>query len=85
MQYLEALEPMNTNVSHDNGVRAMALACRVPLQQFLDNLEKYDKTLHAGYRRAKYAVLMGKEVEILHASIAAKVISIHLMLATQSS
>ena len=94
LQHLETLEPTDHNANHINCVRVMALASRIPLQQFLDSLEKYEaslgplsrtKALGVSIRKAQYAIYMEKEVEKLRTSIAAKLIGINLWLASHTS
>ena len=97
LQNLEALEPTEDNASHVNAVRGMALACQLPLRDFLGKIEKYGLTMgpfpiradrssfRGVHRRAKWAVSLTEDVERLRALVAAKVISINLLLATHSS
>jgi len=94
LRHLEALEPTEDNASHVNAIRGMALACQLPLRDFLAQLEKYEPSLGpfapkhsfrgAGWK-AKWAVALAADVEKLRALIAAKVLSINLLLATHSS
>ena len=94
LQHLQALEPTEDNLSHVNAVRDMALACQLPLQDFLIRLKKYESSLgswadrtkyrDAG-RKARWAIEFAAEVEKLRALIAAKQISINLLLATHTS
>lgn len=94
LQRLEALEPTEDNVSHVNAIRGMAFACKLPLQDFTTKLDKYESSLgpwqHRTHfrgtaRKAKWAVSFGQEVEKLRAMVAAKQISINLLLTTQCS
>lgn len=94
LQHLEALEPTEDNASHVNAIRGMALACRLPLQDFMTKLEKYESSLgpwvdrntfRTAGRKARWAVSFGQEVEKLRALVGAKQISINLLLATHSS
>ena len=95
LQHLEALEPTNeANISHVNAIRSMALACRIPLQEFMVKLEEYELSLgpwaerHSfrGVRRkTQWAVSFRQEVDKLRAIVAAKQISINLLLAVQCS
>lgn len=94
LQHLEALEPTEDNLNHVNAIRGMALACQLPLREFLKKLEGYESSLgpwadrtpvrNAG-RKTKWAVSFGQEVEKLRALVASKLVSINLLLATQSS
>jgi hypothetical protein len=94
LRHLETLEPTEDNIRHVNAIRGMALACQLPLRDFMVKIEKYEASLgpwsertsfgSAG-RKAKWAVSFTEEVEKLRALVAAKHISINLLLATQSS
>ena len=94
LQHLEALEPTEDNIGHVNAIRGMALACRIPLQEFLVKLEQYELSLGpwAGRhsfrgvgRKTQWAISFRKEVEKVRAVVAAKQISINLLLAVQCS
>ena len=94
LRHLEVLEPTEDNVSHVNAIRGMALACQLPLREFLTKLERYESSMgpfapkqsfRGAGRKAKWAVAVARDVEKLRALIAAKVISINLLLATHSS
>ena len=88
LQHLERLEPYGSNTNHVNAVRAIALACKVPLQNFLDNLEKFESSLgpfasnslRSSGRKVQYSLFLTKEVDKLRAFVGAKVISINLLL-----
>ncbi|KAL2043073.1 hypothetical protein N7G274_004133 [Stereocaulon virgatum] len=94
LRHLETLEPTEDNIRHVNAIRGMALACQLPLRDFMVKLERYEASLgpwsertsfgSAG-RKAKWAVSFTEEVEKLRALVAAKHISINLLLATQST
>ena len=94
LQHVQALKPTGDNQGHVNAIRGMALACCLPLQEFLKALEKYEGSLGPWPRRnpvgnfgrkTKWAVSFGKEVEKLRAIVGAKQISINLLLALHSS
>ncbi|MCJ1456069.1 hypothetical protein MMC28_006426 [Mycoblastus sanguinarius] len=94
LQQLEAFEPTEDNISHVNAIRGMALACKLPLQDFMTKLEKYESSLGAwAYRnprstigrKARWAVSFGQEVEKFRALVAAKQISINLLLTMHCS
>ncbi|KAL8837526.1 MAG: hypothetical protein Q9170_002485 [Blastenia crenularia] len=94
LQHLEALEPTEDNVGHVNAIRGMALACKIPLQEFMKKLETYEESLGPWAHRSSFsdfgrkttwAVSFGKEIEKLRAVVAAKQISINLLLATHCS
>lgn len=91
LQVLERLEPSEDNASHVNAIRGMALACQLPLRDFLTKLEKYETPLgpfsptysfRAAGRKTQWAVAMDGEVEKLRACLVAKVVSISLLLQT---
>jgi len=93
LQLLESLQPTEENASHVNAIRGMALACQLPLRDFLAKLEKYENSLSpfsthnlfkAAGRKTQWAVTMDEEIEKLRASVAAKVISINLLLQTHA-
>lgn len=94
LQLLQALEPTEDNLKYVNAIRGMALACQLPLRDFMVKLEKYEASLGpwahpTGYRsvgrKARWAVGFVAEVEKLRALVAAKQISINLLLATYAS
>ena len=94
LQHLQALDPTEDNSSHVNAIRGMALACQLPLRDFLTRLEKYesslgpwaDRTTYRGAgRKARWAVEFAPEVKKLRTLVAAKQISINLLLATHAS
>ena len=94
LQHLEALEPTDDNLSHVNAIRGMALACQLPLRDFMTKLEKYEASLgpwesrssfRTAGRKAKWAVSFVAEVEKLRAVVAAKQLSLNLLLTTHSS
>ncbi|KAF8248008.1 hypothetical protein K440DRAFT_549882 [Wilcoxina mikolae CBS 423.85] len=92
--HLAALEPTDENANHVNAIRGMALACQLPLREFLTKLEKYEVSLgpfaarnaiSGAGRKTKWAVCMSEEVSKLRAIVAAKVLSINLLLSTHTS
>lgn len=94
LRHLETLQPTEDNVTHINAIRGMALACQLPLRDFMVKLEKYEstlgpfadnKSLRAMARKSKWAVVFAQEVERLRAMIAAKNISLNLLLAMNTS
>lgn len=94
LQRLEVLKPTKDNLGHVNVIRGMALACKIHLQEFMTKLETYEESLGAWAQRTslnnlgpktKWAVSFGKEVEKLRAVVAAKQISINLLLAIHCS
>jgi len=94
LQHLEALEATEDNAGHVNAIRCMALACKLPLLDFMTKLGKYESSLgpwvdrkpfYTAGRKAQWAISFGKEVEKLRALVAAKQININLWLAMHSS
>ena len=94
LKHLEVLEPTEDNIGHVNAIRGMSLACRLPLREFMEKLERYEPTLgpwsertsfRSASRKTRWAVSFGHEVERLRALVVAKLISINLLLATHSS
>ena len=94
LEHLESLVPTEDNGRHVNAIRAMALTCRLPLQQFLTRTSKFEtalgpfstaKSLRSSGRKAQWAIQMDTEVQKLQASVAAKALSISLLLATHIS
>ena len=94
LQHLRALEPTEDNLHHINAIRCMALACQLPLQDFLATIEKYESSLGPWSRRTalgsaslkvKWALSITEQVEKFRALVAAKNISINVLLATHSS
>ena len=90
---LASLEPTESNINHVNAIRGMALTCQLPLQEFLSNIEKYEKTmgpfarssLRGAGHKTKWAVFVTEEVKKIRALISAKTISINLLLAMHTS
>jgi hypothetical protein len=94
LRQLEALEPNEANTGHINAVRAMALTCRLPLQDFINKLARFEKSMDPGIsrnalytfsRKAQWAVVMPNEVTNFRVTIAAKVASIHLLLGVHTA
>ena len=94
LQHLAALQPSEGNLNYVNAVRGMALACQLPLQDFMSKLAKYETSLGpfasptsiTGSRhRVKWALSFREEVDKLRALVTAKHISITLLLASHSS
>jgi hypothetical protein len=91
---LEALEPNEANIGHINAVRAMALTCRLPLQDFINKLTRFEKSMGPGIsrnalytfsRKAQWAVAMPDEVTNFRVTIVAKVANIHLLLGVHTA
>lgn len=72
----------------------MALACQLPLRDFMVKLERYEstlgpfadnKSLRVMARKSKWAVIFSQEVERLRVMVSAKNISLSLLLAMNTS
>ena len=72
----------------------MALACQLPLRDFLTKMEKYEAALgpfsspqwfRGLPQKSKWAVTFAEEVEKMRALVAAKTVSISLLLAMDLS
>ncbi|KAL8747168.1 MAG: hypothetical protein Q9190_000932 [Brigantiaea leucoxantha] len=94
LSHLEALQPNEDNIHHVNAIRAMAMACKLPLQDFLAKISRYETSLSpfaaraslgSARRKAQWALSLAEETEKLRAWVAAKHISINLLLAMQTS
>ena len=94
LQQLEAFQPAEDNYNHVNAIRGMALACQFPLRDFLAKLDKYENTLGLWAKRTslrgigqktRWATGFNGEVGKLRALVAAKQISINLLLASHAS
>lgn len=94
LDQLQALQPTAENASHINAVRALALTCRLPLEQFLDKIDRFERSLgvqtSSSYvkrvnRKAQWAVMMSEEVSRLRTHITAKVLSLNLLLTLQNT
>ncbi|KAL8948158.1 MAG: hypothetical protein Q9222_005635, partial [Ikaeria aurantiellina] len=94
LRQLEALEPNENNVNQVNAIRGMALACQIPLRDFLTKVERYDSSMSPFSKRTSFkamrhktvwALSVNEDVTKLRALIAAKVLSINLILATFTS
>lgn len=99
LTHLQRLEPTANNRDHVNAIRGMALTCQLPLREFLERMKAYESSLgpFAGLsggkgkgslksfgRKSQWALFMTDEVAKLRTAIGAKVISINLLLATQT-
>ncbi|KAI4239517.1 MAG: hypothetical protein LQ349_000277 [Xanthoria aureola] len=94
LQHLASLEPTEDNINHVNAIRGMALACQIPLRDFLAKLSRYETSLgpwasqsflHKAARKAQWATAFSDDVKNLRALVAAKQISISLLLAAHTS
>ena len=87
--HLERLQSNAHNADQINAIRCMAMGCKLPLQAFLDNIKKYEKSLAAGVsrrhgrsdvRKVQWGVFMEKEVTKIRGIINAHTLSIELLL-----
>ena len=94
LRHLESLEPNQDNQRHINAIRGMALACQLPLRDFLTKMENYEASLgpfsspqwfRGLPQKSKWAVTFAEEVEKLRALVTAKTVSISLLLAMDLS
>lgn len=94
LRRLESLQPTQDNENHINAIRGMALACQLPLRDFLTKLEKCEASLGPfsnlkWYRgvpqKSRWAITLAEEVEKLRTLVAAKTVSITLLLAMDLS
>lgn len=94
LSHLEALQPNEDNIQHVNAIRAMAMACQFPLEEFRRKMTRYEsslgplarrKSLYTIGQKTKWSVIFAEDVEKLRALIAAKHVSINLLLGMQTS
>lgn len=94
LRVVAALEPTQSNANHVKAIRGMALSCQMPLRQFLESIQTYEASLGAfasrrslpgAARKAKWAIQVSDQVRALRAVVAAKVVSINLLLNMQIS
>ena len=93
LSHLERLEPTEDNVDHINAIRAMALACKFPLEDFRNKIMRYEtslgplarrKSLYNVAQKVKWSVTFAEDVGKLRALITAKHVSINLLLGMQT-
>jgi hypothetical protein len=94
LKAIATLRLSESNLNHVNAIRAMALACQLPLRQFLERFQKYKSSLGSfAMRRSlpsmvsklKWAFIMAEQVKGLRAVVASKDICINLMLNLHTS
>ncbi|KAL3421762.1 hypothetical protein PVAG01_05918 [Phlyctema vagabunda] len=94
LKFVAAIQPDQSNLHHIDAIRGMALSCQIPLQQFLLKIQKYESylgpfpassSISRSTKKAKWAVYVAGQVESLRAVVAAKVVSINLLLNVQIS
>jgi hypothetical protein len=95
LQCLQELEPDADNIPNFTSIRAVALACRIPLQQFLDKIQCFEatmgpfsrpgKSLNSAARKTQWAVFLRSEVDKIRAVVTPKVLNLNLLLYTNIS
>jgi len=90
LEFLQALQPAGANVNHVNAIRGMALTCLIPLREFANKIdERYTPALginssqrafRRGSKKAQWALFSSEEVSKFRSIIAAKVVSIIMLL-----
>ncbi|KAL8774266.1 MAG: hypothetical protein Q9209_001017 [Squamulea sp. 1 TL-2023] len=94
LRQFEAIEPTEHNAGQINAIRGMALACQIPLRDFLTKIEQYEAsmspfstrfTFKGAAHKTEWALSLTGDVTKLRALVAAKVLSINLLLAMHVS
>lgn len=94
LNHLQALEPDEYNIARVNALRGMALSVKIPLEEFLNKLQKYEASMgmlasrariHGASKKAKWAVAVSEEVNRFRATIVAKTVSINLLIGIHTS
>ncbi|EHY51977.1 uncharacterized protein HMPREF1120_00200 [Exophiala dermatitidis NIH/UT8656] len=93
LETLQALQPTEQNITHLNAIRCLALTCQVPLAAFLERLQKFEEKLgpfakdsvRGALRKSQWALQMGEQVRKFRATIAAKVLSLTLLLSVHNT
>ena len=92
LEHLQALEPDDAaNANHINAIRGVALACQIPLHEFLNKIQRFEASLgpfsrakklslSATGRKSQWSLFLSSEVTKLRAVVAAKVMSINLLM-----
>lgn len=90
LEVLQHLRPLRGDLSHVNAIRGMALTCLMPLKEFSEKIDRsYESAFIAGSqsglfkngrKRVKWALFAADEVARFRAVLAAKVVSITLLL-----
>ena len=90
LEVLQSLRPAESSLSHVNAIRGMALTCLVPLNDFASKIERsYNPILGPGSsknpfnrtaKKIQWALFADEEVSKFRAIIAAKIVSISLLL-----
>jgi hypothetical protein len=95
LERLSQLEPNSlSSEGHINAIRGVALACTIPLQEFLGKIQKFELSMgpfsrsgklsiSAVARKSQYALFFADQVSNLRAIVAGKVISINMLLSMQ--
>ncbi|KAK6369285.1 hypothetical protein LTS17_009625 [Exophiala oligosperma] len=94
LETIQTLQPTEDNISHLDAIRCLALTCQIPLNAFLQRLQKFEQrlgpfakrsALGGTIRKSQWALQMGQEVQKLRAMISAKVLSLNLLLSVQNA
>ena len=94
LSIIEALEPNDCNSAHINAIRCLVLARRLPLDDFLGKIEKYQRRLgpfskrgplSSAARKSQRALFMTNEVSSFRALIAAKAFALNTLLLLQNT
>ncbi|KAH8742784.1 hypothetical protein BGZ57DRAFT_382080 [Hyaloscypha finlandica] len=94
LERLATLQPDASNINQVNHIRATALGCQLPLQLFLQKIQKFEtslgaspssKSLSGAVRKGQWAVFMTEEISRLRSEICAKMTIIHLSLVIHCS
>ncbi|KAI1743574.1 hypothetical protein F4680DRAFT_408602 [Xylaria scruposa] len=94
LRQLQALTPANHELIQLTSIRATALACRRPLQDFLGRISKFESCLGSSsaannkwnglHRRMQFRIMFKEDVEHLRSTLASHVATINLLLMTQA-
>ncbi|KAL9026146.1 MAG: hypothetical protein Q9196_005144 [Gyalolechia fulgens] len=94
LQKLQTLKPAKHELFQLTSIRATALACQRPLQDFLDRVSKFDSNLGTFNtannkwgglpRRMQFRIMFREDVKKLRSTLASHVTTINLLLITQA-
>ena len=94
MQQLQSLKPAKHELLQLNSIRATALACQRPLNDFLAKISKFDKRLstlntknhqYAGFhRRLQWSLFYKEDIKELRSILGSHIATINLLLLTQT-
>jgi hypothetical protein len=91
LEHLQALEPDGANTNHIKAIGVVARAFQIPLQEFLNKIQRFEASLgpfsrskelslSAASRKSQWSLFLSGEVTKLRAVVVAKVLSINLLL-----